>query len=93
MTKKRGSNKMTYRPLKNSNMIGAGKKETIPQILERGSNAKPPDKTHVEHLKAQQPKKTKSQMMREELAKLEKKTSPQKTVEKAKPKSPPARGR
>lgn len=84
---------MTYRPLKNSNMIGAGKKETIPQILERGSNAKPPDKTNVEHLKAQEAKKTKSQMMREEMAKLDKKPTPQKTVEKAKPKATPVKGR
>lgn len=53
MVKKRGSNKMTYRPLKNSNMIGAGKKESVEQILKKGSQAKPPDKKFVEHIKPQ----------------------------------------
>lgn len=88
MAKKKGSNKMTYRPLKNSNMIGAGKKESVEQILKRGSNAKPPDKTHVQHVKAQTPKPTKTQQIMAEKAKLAQKPSPPKTVEKEKPKAP-----
>lgn len=84
---------MTYRPLKNSNMIGAGKKENVEQVLQRGSNAKPPDKTNVVYLKDHEPKKTKSQMMRDEMAKLDKKPSPEKTIEKSKPKSAPTKER
>ena len=88
MAKKKGSNKMTYRPLKNSNMIGAGKKETVEQILKRGSNAKPPDKTHVQHSKAQAPKPTKTQKILAEKSKLSKQPTPAKTVEKPKSKAP-----
>lgn len=87
MVKKRGSNKMTYRPLKNSNMIGAGKKESIPEILKNGSQAKPKDKTFVEHVKPK-PKPNKDPKINEkmkELDRLNKKSK--KTKEKTKTKN------
>jgi hypothetical protein len=93
MAKKKGSNKMTYRPLKNSNMIGAGKKETKEQILKRGSQAKPPEKTHVQQVKenaSKEVKKTKSQQIKDERAKLAQKS---KMIQKAKTKTTPTKKR
>jgi len=96
MVKKRGSNKMTYRPLKNSNMIGAGKKESVEQILKRGSDAKPPNKAHVEHIKSEK-KPNKDPKLAERLKELDKMKAErgksvekpkQKTQQKPKPKAP-----
>lgn len=75
---------MTYRPLKNSNMIGAGKKESVEQILKRGSNAKPPDKTHVEHSKSQK-KPNKDPRLAERLKELDR-TKAERSKNKEKPK-------
>lgn len=80
MAKQKGNNKLTYRPLKNSNMIDKGEKQTIKQILDKGSQAKPQDKTHVQNVKEQQEKakvQTKTETMIERKKELDKKRSPE----------------
>ena len=47
MAKDKDNNK-TYRPIKNPELLG-GKKESVQEILNRGSQAKPENVKHAEH--------------------------------------------
>jgi len=77
---KNKDNKKTYRPIKNPELLG-GKKESIQQILDRGSQGKPENVKHAEHemQKREEAKTTQRPNIEAKVAEYKKRQEQQKT--------------
>lgn len=85
MANEKNKNKNSYTPLKNPELIGQGKKETVQQTLDKGPQGKRENETHLENEKRKEQAANKPKLYQEAIRREKQSTvEPSKEVGKQK---------